>query len=140
MLPRAVIDTNESMRAAARDTSPVRKAWADGRFEWVTSRWLIEEFSDVSSRARVQQYLTPERAALFMELLRARSILVTPAEVTLFCRDETDLPLIGTALAGDADYLVTSDRDLLEDAALREALERRGVRVITYDQFMQELD
>jgi predicted nucleic acid-binding protein len=29
------------------------------------------------------------------------------------CRDKDDLPVLGTALAGQADYLVTGDKDLL---------------------------
>ena len=41
--------------------------------------------------------------------------MVRPAKVPAgACRDRTDLAVLGTALAAEADCLVTGDRDLLE--------------------------
>jgi uncharacterized protein len=48
-------------------------------------------------------------------LLRWRAMLVQPVEVPgAACRDPNDLPIIGTAVAGGADFIVTGDQDLLE--------------------------
>jgi len=124
---------------AARDASPAREAWAAGRFEWITSDGLTDEFVEVSSRVRVRRYLTPERAALFVNLIRTRATLVVPAVETPPCRDPKDATLIGTAIAGEVDYLVTSDKDLLDDPALRDALTARGIEVITADKFWRSL-
>lgn len=45
----------------------------------------------------------------------ADSELVTPAEVPpTACRDPNDLPVLGTAIAGRVDVLVTVDKDLLD--------------------------
>ena len=139
MPPKAVIDTNESIRAAARDTNPVRQAWMNNNFEWVTSEALIGEFIEVISRPKVQQYLSPENAALLVELLRARATFVTPAAETPSCRDPDDLPLIGTAIAGKTDYLVTADNDLLDDPELQSALSKLGIQVTMAGPFITAL-
>ena len=47
--------------------------------------------------------------------VREHSEMVLPARVVASaCRDPDDLPVLGTAVAGRADMLVTGDRDLLE--------------------------
>jgi predicted nucleic acid-binding protein len=39
---------------------------------------------------------------------------VNPIDVAAdVCRDPNDLPILGTAVAGNADYVVTGDQDLL---------------------------
>jgi predicted nucleic acid-binding protein len=49
------------------------------------------------------------------------------------CRDPEDLPVIGTALAGGAHYLVTGDKDLLY---IREF---RGTAILTPREFYEVL-
>jgi len=139
MPPKAVIDTNESIRASARDTKPVRQAWMGNAFEWVTSEALINELLDVASRPKVQQYLSPENATLFVELLRARATFVTPITDTPPCRDPDDLPLIGTAIAGKTDYLVIADNDLLDDPELQSTLAKLGIQVTMAGPFITAL-
>ncbi len=49
-----------------------------------------------------------------VSFLREHSEVVTPAPVSAAaCRDASDLPVLGTAVAGKADLLVTGDKDLL---------------------------
>ena len=139
MPPKAVIDTNEALRAAARDSSPIREALNQQKFEWITSKPLLTEFIEVASRPKVQKYLSPERARLFVRLLRRLATLVMPYKETPPCRDVDDLVLIGTALAGRAEYLVTADTDLLDDPGLQESLLGMGTRVLTAPQFLNEL-
>jgi putative PIN family toxin of toxin-antitoxin system len=140
MPPKAVIDTNEGIRAAARDSNPVRQALTQEKFEWVTSEPLLTELAEVASRPRMQKYLPPERAGAFIRLLRRIAIIVKPAEDTPACRDPDDAPLIGTAIAGQSNYLVTSDSDLLDDPALQEALANRGTLVVTATRFLSEIE
>jgi putative PIN family toxin of toxin-antitoxin system len=46
--------------------------------------------------------------------LRSTSVLINPVEVDpSVCRDKSDLPILGTAEAGGADYIVSGDKDLL---------------------------
>jgi predicted nucleic acid-binding protein len=40
--------------------------------------------------------------------------MIAPAEVdSSICRDRSDLPILGTAKAGKAKYIVSGDKDLL---------------------------
>jgi len=67
-----------------------------------------------------RRYLTTKfkvpatRADEIIAFLREHADIVKPAEVpTNACRDPDDLAVLGTAIAGRADYLVSGDKDLL---------------------------
>lgn len=48
------------------------------------------------------------------QFLRSHARIIEPAFVDpSVCRDKNDLPVLGTAVASNASYLVTGDRDLL---------------------------
>ena len=54
------------------------------------------------------------------EFLRAAATSVIPTELPPdSCRDTDDIPVLGTAVAGQADLLVSVDRDLLELVTFR---------------------
>ncbi len=58
--------------------------------------------------------IPPSQAAEIIRFLRSQSTIVEPAEVVaVACRDPEDLMVLGTALAGNADCIVTGDNDLL---------------------------
>lgn len=60
------------------------------------------------------------RAREIVSFVRSRSEVVQPAEVPAgACRDPDDLPVLGTAVAGRADLLVTGDADLLSLGSYR---------------------
>jgi len=55
------------------------------------------------------------QAQAIVAFLREHAEVVVPATVPSdACRDRTDLAVLGTALAAEADCLVTGDRDLLD--------------------------
>jgi len=51
-------------------------------------------------------------------MLQARAAFVTPTPTFPHCRDPKDDMIIATAIAARADFIVTTDRDLLGDANL----------------------
>jgi putative PIN family toxin of toxin-antitoxin system len=58
---------------------------------------------------------TDQQAALVVETFRKHGEMVVPTEVAQEAfADGDDLPVLGTAVAGRADYLVTGDKQLLE--------------------------
>ncbi len=66
--------------------------------------------------------------------LREHVALVKPAKVPAgACRDRSDLPVLGTAVAAEADCLVTGDRDLLD------LKEFRGVPILSPRAFHDRL-
>jgi putative PIN family toxin of toxin-antitoxin system len=77
----------------------------------VTSNYILTELArHLTGRFRMNE----RRAREIVAFVREQSELVEPEVVAPgTCRDVDDLPIIGTALAGGADLLVTGDGDLL---------------------------
>ena len=49
-----------------------------------------------------------------LELYQRNSLKIKPSPVSRkVCRDPMDLPVLGTCIAANADYLITGDKDLL---------------------------
>jgi uncharacterized protein len=78
----------------------------------VLSDYILEEFE----RTMIKKLrYTPESARSFVDDYRAVARMVTPLPVAAsLCRDPADAAILGTALAAQADMLVTVDRDLLD--------------------------
>jgi putative PIN family toxin of toxin-antitoxin system len=52
--------------------------------------------------------------------LRRSATVVVPTELPRdLCRDANDLPVLGTAVAGNCDLLISADRDLLDMNSVR---------------------
>jgi uncharacterized protein len=61
--------------------------------------------------------------------------MVSPVEVpSSACRDPNDLPVLGTAVAGRADVLITVDKDLLD------LQDYSSVSIIRPGQFWRQVD
>jgi uncharacterized protein len=86
--------------------------------ELVISDFILEELA----RKLREKFNFPERDIdLVGSFLRRVSILVEPADLPLdLCRDPTDLPVLGTAVAGECALLISVDRDLLDMQAIQE--------------------
>jgi putative PIN family toxin of toxin-antitoxin system len=114
-------------------------AWRAGRLILVLSSAIYDELTDVLNRPKTWRYVDQERGAAFLSLLHRRAEFVTPASDIPPCRDPDDVAIIGTALAGQVPYLVTSDKDLYDDAVLVEALSQQGVQVTSTSQLIAKL-
>ena len=80
--------------------------------ELVISGFILEELG----RKLVEKFNFPRRDADQVgAFLRRVSIVVEPADLPPdLCRDPTDLPVLGTAVAGACALLISVDRDLLD--------------------------
>lgn len=78
----------------------------------VISDFILEELW----RKLIEKFNFPKRDAdLVSAFLRRVSIVVQPADLPLdLCRDPTDVPVLGTAVAGECAILISVDRDLLD--------------------------
>lgn len=116
---KAVLDTQVILRGASSArptvTGRIYEAWDGGRFTPLLSEPILEEIEDVVSRAEVRRRLrmTAVEAAALIELLRRRSVVVTPAVRIARSRDPDDDKFLESAVAGSADYVVSADADLL---------------------------
>jgi hypothetical protein len=120
--PKVVIDTNiliSSTNASTGKPNQVIKAWKEGLFFLVTSDQILEELQDVAKREglRNKYRLFPERIHGLSESLKMgadRIIPLSEQSLPISSRDAKDNKLLACALGGEADYLVTGDRDLLD--------------------------
>jgi putative PIN family toxin of toxin-antitoxin system len=112
---RIVADTNllvsrlllpQSLPAMA-----VRKAVEEAQL--LVSDATLEELAEVLSRPKFDPYVTLEERQQFIRVLNRiaeRVIVTSPVQA---CRDPRDDKFLEVALNGDADLIVTGDRDLL---------------------------
>ena len=80
--------------------------------ELVISEFILEELS----RELVEKFGFPQREAnQVAAFLRRVGIVVRPADLPPeLCRDPTDIPVLGTGVAGECTLLISVDRDLLD--------------------------
>jgi putative PIN family toxin of toxin-antitoxin system len=80
--------------------------------ELVVSEVILKE---VGRKLRTKMRVPAAVAEEIDQFLRAHAVLVEPTSVSSkVCRDKKDLPVLGTAEAGNAAFLVTGDSDLLD--------------------------
>jgi putative PIN family toxin of toxin-antitoxin system len=95
--------------------------------EWFTSAGLVAELAE---KLEGKLGLPPERTPLFLVYQR-RARLVAPLPLpTRVCRDPDDDLVLATALAAQADVIITGDKDLLTLKT------HGGVRIRSPRQFM----
>ena len=135
---RAVLDSNILIGALiTRDTPPDRlyQAWLRGEIELVTSAAQMAELTDVLARPRLQKFLDTDEAAAIVENLGARALILDDLPVVNVSSDPKDNPILATAIAGNADLIVSGDKKHLlalgevegiPILTAREALDRLG--------------
>jgi putative PIN family toxin of toxin-antitoxin system len=101
----------------------------------LTGATLLEELDRVLRYPRLQRYYTEEARTRFVALIAALSEVVElPDSVPRICRDPDDDWVITCAVAGQADVIVSGDRDLL-------ALEQVGkIPILSAAQFLTCLE
>lgn len=96
---------------------------------------LSEHILDECREHAVRKFKVPRaemNAAL--GLVESMSEIVTPAPMPRSaCADADDLPVLGTAVAGKADALITGDKDLLKIGQVR------GIAILSPREFFDRL-
>ncbi len=117
---RIVLDTNVFVSGFLLPKSTpgrILGEWRRAAFTLVTSQPMIEELEEVLFRPRIRKRirLSDEEIRYYVAYIRFTSEIVAPAQGILHQpRDADDSVVLGTFLAGKADFLITGDNDLLE--------------------------
>jgi putative PIN family toxin of toxin-antitoxin system len=93
--------------------------------EMVTSEFILGELG----RKLIEKFRFPKREAdQVAAFLRRVPVVVVAADMPSdVCRDPTDLPILGTAVAGECALLISVDRDLIDMHCINEIpIIRRG--------------
>ncbi len=93
------------------------------------SNQLIGEIARVSSAPKFNKYFDKDDIELIFEIFEEDGIKITTTSNISICRDIKDNFLLNLAVDGNADYLITGDKDLL----ILEQIE--NTKIITINEF-----
>ena len=136
---RAVFDTNLLVSYLLTHRPPIAtlidRYLAEEEIVLVTAPELLDELDRVLGYPRLQRYYSEHQRKRFVALVLALSEIVElPEAIPRICRDPEDDMFIACAVAGDADVIVSGDRDLLD-------LERVGdIPILTAAAFLDLLE
>jgi putative PIN family toxin of toxin-antitoxin system len=110
---RIVLDTNILLSGFTKKggiPDLIRREWEDKRFTLITSNWQIDELRRVSRYPRLAKRLNYYEMGRFINLLRAKALVLEHLPQIDESPDPDDNALLASAIAGQADYLVTGDK------------------------------
>lgn len=112
---KVVIDTNVLVSAALKDKDPeavILFVAERPEFEWIVSAAILIEYKEVLGRAKFN--LPAEVLRRWSEIIDLLTIVVEANVSVDFPRDRKDAKFLECALAADAEYLITGDKDFKE--------------------------
>jgi len=111
---RIVFDTNIWISfLISKSLGDLDKLILNGKIVLLFSHELMTEFIDVTSREKLKPFFKEEDIASLIDLIEEYVEIVTVNSNVQICRDKKDNFLLALAKDGQADYLVSGDKDLL---------------------------
>ena len=110
---RIVLDANILVSALISEEgypAQVLAAIKRERVTLVTSAYQIEELRGVLARERLKPYIRPEEAADLLYHLEAVGLVVSELPEVSLSPDPKDNPILATAIAGEAELIVSGDK------------------------------
>lgn len=135
-MTRVVIDSSVLVRylirPGAATTALIEEFWMGGRI--LSAPELVQELAVVLARDKIQRGLRAGADRVLFEAFSREAEMLPPlGHIPSYTRDPKDDKFVACAIAGQADFLVTFDEDLL-------VLRQVGVtRVVTPQQLLAEL-
>lgn len=105
-----------------------------GKFKLLFSNELFEEFIAVSQRPKFRRFFSKSDVESLLSLLLDYGILIKTFSELKLCRDSEDNFLLNLSLDGEANYLITGDKDLLDLKMIGNA------KIITMPDFLSIID
>ncbi len=129
---KVVIDTNVFISGIfwkGNYCSQIINVWSDKKFFLVTSMETLEEFIGILKKFRIK--LADENIMAWKNRVLINSIIVKPLFQLNIYSDLTDNKFIEAACEGQAEYIVTQDKDLLNIE------EYQGIKIIKPEEFLK---
>lgn len=131
---KVIIDTNIWISfLIGKELGNLKELIVSEKVKLVTTRQLINEIKLVSSRDKLRKYFNQDKVAGLIALLDVIAEDVEIRKIVKVCRDPKDDFLLALAKASRADFLITSDRDLLD------LKNYSWTRIVTVTQFREEV-
>lgn len=135
---RIVLDTNIFISALITEGSPpdrLYRHWEAELFSLITSQEQLAELQRVVRYSHLERFISfPETTAL-LESIDAKAQIVGDLPTVSYSPDPDDNIILATAIAGEADYLVSGDKQGL---LLLKNVE--GIPIITAREALDLLD
>lgn len=120
---KVIFDTNVWIGfLIGKRLSGIKQYLADGRIQIIVTDQLLTEIKDVTSREKLKKYFPQESIDELIELLNIIAIKIEIKPTHYLCRDPKDNFLLDLIAFSKADFLVTGDKDLLEQNPFKKAL------------------
>jgi putative PIN family toxin of toxin-antitoxin system len=135
---RLLLDNNILVSGLISTTgapSRVADAWRDQRFELITSREQLLRLGEVLARPKIRKLVQEHLAAKLIADLEAAAILVEPDRTVVATSDSEDNLILGAALAGRVDMVVSGDKKHLLSLG-----HFKGIRIVTAAEALQQLE
>ena len=129
---KVVLDTNVLVSALIKGGKPrdLFTKLAKNK-QLILSKELIEEFLDTIEDPKVAKYTSEQDVAVFLNTLKkAAEVMKVKSRFRFVKEDPDDDIVVWTAYDGQADYIVSGDKHLLN---LHEC---RGTKILTVDQML----
>jgi putative PIN family toxin of toxin-antitoxin system len=130
---RVVIDINILVSGLIAPTGPpaaVLRVWLDGKFTLLTCALHVNELHATLHKPRIAELIKPYKAGRLLNQVRKLAEDVDPLPRVERSSDPDDDYLLALSEAGNADYLVTGDKNGLLDLDTH-----KGTRIISARQF-----
>ena len=131
---KILVDTNVLLSAAWRDRLPEKVAQfaaTDVGCQWIVTVDILTEYVEVLQRPKFG--LPAGLLQQWAELIDMRTLVVPTPPIDIGqSRDPKDAMFLAAALAHDADFLITGDKDLLQ------AKSSVKTRIVTVAEFAAE--
>jgi putative PIN family toxin of toxin-antitoxin system len=130
---RAIIDTSVLIRYLIKPSAAIKELieerWLGDEAQMVTALDLIAELEGVLKRDYIQTLIRSEEGQALVDAIAQKADILPPlGPVPAYTRDPKDDKFVACALVGDANYLITEDKDMLVLAMVGD------VRIVTpYD-------
>ncbi len=134
-MPKVVIDTSVWLSGIFWHGTPYRvlEAWKSGDFEIVVSEAILAEIERKLAEKVAEFGAESGIVEEWITLIGEEAILVEPRERIQACRDADDDKFLEAAIAGQATFIVSGDKDLTDMGRFRNA------EIVTPRQFLEHL-
>ena len=134
-IKRVIIDTNLWISfLITNNLNILSELFLFERFQIIFSDELFNEFLDVARRPKFKKYFDEKSVQLLIENISEKLEFIEVASAITVCRDLKDNFIFALSIDGNADYIVTGDKDLLSLNGFK------GKKIITINEFIKIID
>ena len=134
-IKRVIIDTNLWISfLITNNLNILTELFLFERFQIIFSDELFNEFIDVARRPKFKKYFDEKSVQLLIQNISEKLEFIKVASAITICRDLKDNFILALSIDGNADYIVTGDKDLLSLNGFK------GKKIITINEFIKIID